>query len=149
MVQGWLGSSLGQIVPDRSRRPGLELYDPKTKETTTIDTCFTWGHVNFDDNGVLWSSFGPAGIEGWFDTKIWDKTHDEKTAQGWSAFVLDYNGNGKRDAYTEPNQPADPAKESASTCRSTASRRRRTARCGDRCWGCPARWFVSSRDRTA
>ena len=90
---------------------GLELYDPKTKETTTIDTCFTWGHVNFDDNGVLWSSFGPAGVEGWFDTKIWDKTHDEKTAQGWSAFVLDYNGNGKRDAYTEPNQPADPAKD--------------------------------------
>jgi len=90
---------------------GLELYDPKTQETTTIDTCFTWGHVNFDNNDVLWSSFGPAGVEGWFDTRIWDKTHDEKKAQGWSAFVLDYNGNGKRDAYTEPNQPADPTKD--------------------------------------
>jgi hypothetical protein len=67
--------------------------------------------VNFDDNDVLWSSFGPAGVEGWFDTKIWDKTHDEKQAQGWSAFVLDYNGNGKRDAYTEPTDPADPAKD--------------------------------------
>ncbi len=67
--------------------------------------------MNFDDNDVLWSSFGPAGVEGWFDTKIWDKTHDEKKAQGWSAFVLDYNGNGKRDAYTEPNQPADPTKD--------------------------------------
>ena len=53
----------------------------------------------------------PAGVEGWFDTPIWDKTHDEKQAQGWSAFVLDYNGNGKRDAYTEPNDPADPAKD--------------------------------------
>ena len=90
---------------------GLELYDPSTKQTTTIDTCFTWGHVNLDDNDVLWSSFGPAGVEGWFDTRIWDKTHDEKQAQGWSAFVLDYNGNGKRDAYTEPNQPADPTKD--------------------------------------
>jgi hypothetical protein len=100
-----------KLFPIAQGERGLELYDPKTKETTTIDTCFTWGHVNFDDNGVLWSSFGPAGIEGWFDTKIWDKTHDEKTAQGWSAFVLDYNGNGKRDAYTEPNQPADPAKD--------------------------------------
>jgi len=100
-----------KLFPIAQGQRGLELYDPKTKETTTIDTCFTWGHVNFDDNGVLWSSFGPAGIEGWFDTKIWDKTHDEKTAQGWSAFVLDYNGNGKRDAYTEPNQPADPAKD--------------------------------------
>ena len=100
-----------KLFPIAQGQRGLELYDPKTKETTTIDTCFTWGHVNFDDNGVLWSSFGPAGVEGWFDTKVWDKTHDEKQSQGWSAFVLDYNGNGKRDAYTEPNQPADPTKD--------------------------------------
>ena len=100
-----------KLFPINQGQRGLELYDPKTKTTTTIDTCFTWGHVNFDDNDVLWSSFGPAGVEGWFDTKIWDKTHDEKQAQGWSAFVLDYNGNGKRDAYTEPNQPADPTKD--------------------------------------
>jgi hypothetical protein len=48
-------------------------------------------------------------VEGWFDTRIWDKTHDEQKAQGWTAFILDTNGNGKRDAYTEPNEPADPA----------------------------------------
>jgi hypothetical protein len=100
-----------KLMPIDQGQRGLILYDPKTKETTTIDTCYTWGHVNMDDNGVLWSSFGPSGIEGWFDTKVWDKTHDEKKAQGWSAFVLDYNGNGKRDAYTEPDQPADPAKD--------------------------------------
>jgi hypothetical protein len=100
-----------QLFPINQGPRGLELYDPKTKETTTIDTCYTWGHVNFDDNAVLWSSFGPTGVEGWFDTRIWDKTHDEKQAQGWSAFILDYNGNGKRDAYTEPDQPADPNKD--------------------------------------
>ena len=100
-----------KLFPINQGQRGLEMYDPKTKQVTTIDTCFTWGHVNFDDNGVLWSSFGPAGVEGWFDTRIWDKTHDEKQAQGWSAFVLDYNGNGKRDAYSEPNDPADPAKD--------------------------------------
>jgi len=100
-----------KLFPINDGQRGLELYEPKTKETTTIDTCYTWGHVNFDDHDVLWSSFGPTGVEGWFDTKIWDKTHDEKKAQGWSAFVLDYNGNGKRDAYTEPNQPADPTKD--------------------------------------
>jgi hypothetical protein len=99
-----------KAFPINQGQRGLELYDPKTKTTTTIDTCFTWGHVNFDNNDVLWSSFGP-GVEGWFDTKIWDKTHDEKAAQGWSVFVLDYNGNGKRDAYTEANQPADPTKD--------------------------------------
>jgi hypothetical protein len=100
-----------KLFPINQAQRGLEMYDPKTKQLTTIDTCFTWGHVNFDDNDVLWSSFGPAGVEGWFDTRIWDKTHDEKQAQGWSAFVLDYNGNGKRDAYTEPNDPADPTKD--------------------------------------
>ena len=100
-----------KLFPITQGQRGLELYDPKTKQLTTIDTCYTWGHANLDNNDVLWSSFGPAGVEGWFDTKIWDKTHDEKKAQGWSAFVLDYNGNGKRDAYTEPNQPADASKD--------------------------------------
>ena len=88
----------------------LELYDPKTKTTTPIDTCYSWGHANFDKDDVLWASFGP-GVEGWFDTKVWDKTHDEQKAQGWTVFVLDTNGNGKRDEYTEANQPADPTKD--------------------------------------
>jgi len=100
-----------KLLPINQSQRGLEMYDPKTKQLTTVDTCFSWGHVNLDENDVLWSSFGPAGVEGWFDLKIWDKTHDEQQAQGWSAFVLDHNGNGKRDAYTEPNQPADPTKD--------------------------------------
>jgi hypothetical protein len=100
-----------KAFPINQSQRGLEMYDPKTKQLTTIDTCFSWGHVNFDDNDVLWSSFGPAGVEGWFDVKVWDKTHDEQQAQGWSAFVVDHNGNGKRDAYTEPNQAADPTKD--------------------------------------
>jgi hypothetical protein len=98
-------------MPINQGQRGLIMYDPKTKQATTIDTCFTWGHVNMDANDVLWSSFGPAGIEGWFDTRVWDRTHDEKQAQGWTAFVLDYNGNGKRDEYTEPNATPDPAKD--------------------------------------
>jgi hypothetical protein len=100
-----------KLFPVRQSSRGLLMYDPKTKKLTTIDTCFAYGHINFDENDVLWSSFGPAGVEGWFDVKIWDKTHDEKAAQGWSAFVVDSNGNGKRDAYTEPNQPADATKD--------------------------------------
>jgi hypothetical protein len=100
-----------KLLPITQGQRGLIMYDPKTKKVTQIDTCFTWGHVNFDDNDVLWSSFGPAGVEGWFDVKKWDQTHDEKASQGWTAFVLDTNGNGKRDAYTEPNQPIDPTKD--------------------------------------
>jgi hypothetical protein len=88
----------------------MQLYDPKTKQVTTIDTCFGTHHLNFDDNGVLWFT-GGGPVEGWFDTKVYDKTHDEQKAQGWTAFVLDTNGNGKRDEYVEPDQPIDPKKD--------------------------------------
>jgi hypothetical protein len=88
----------------------MQLYDPKTKQVTTIDTCFGTHHLNFDDKGVLWFTGGGA-VEGWFDTKVYDKTKDEAQAQGWTVFVLDTNGNGKRDAYVEPDQPIDPAKD--------------------------------------
>ena len=40
-----------------------------------------------------------------------DETHDEAKSQGWTAIVLDTNGNGKRDEYTEPGQPVDPTKD--------------------------------------
>ena len=88
----------------------MQLYDPKTKQVSTIDTCFGTHHLNFDDNGVLWFT-GGGPVEGWFDTRVYDKTHDEQKAQGWTVFVLDSNGNGRRDAYTEPDQPPDPAKD--------------------------------------
>jgi hypothetical protein len=43
--------------------------------------------------------------------KIFDETGDAAKAQGWSPFVLDTNGNGRRDEYVEPNQPLDAAKD--------------------------------------
>ena len=33
-----------------------------------------------------------------------DQTHDEQRSQGWTALVLDTNGNGKRDAYLDSEQ---------------------------------------------
>ena len=88
----------------------VQLYDPKTKKVTTIDTCFGTHHLNFDDKDVLWFT-GGGPVEGWFNTRIFLETGDEQKAQGWTAFIVDHNGNGKRDAYTEPNEPADPAKD--------------------------------------
>jgi hypothetical protein len=88
----------------------MQLYDPKRQEVTTIDTCFGTHHLNFDDNDTLWFTGGGA-VEGWFDTKLYDETKDESRAQGWTVFVLDTNGNGKRDAYVEPDEPLDPAKD--------------------------------------
>ena len=42
---------------------------------------------------------------------MWDETHDEAKSQGWTALIMDTNGNGKRDDYVEPNAPLDPAKD--------------------------------------
>ena len=88
----------------------MQMYDPKTKQVTTIDTCFGTHHLNFDNNDILWFT-GGGPVEGWFDTKVYDETKDEQKAQGWTVFVLDTNGNGKRDAYVEPDQPVDPTKD--------------------------------------
>src|SRR5258706_16405496 len=42
---------------------------------------------------------------------MFDATGDSAKSQGWTALILDTNGNGKRDAYVEPNQPVDPTKD--------------------------------------
>jgi hypothetical protein len=93
----------------------LSIYDPKTAKFTLIDTCFTTHHLVFaeDANNTLWLSAGGAqsGVVGWLNTKMFDATGDERRSQGWTALILDTNGNGKRDDYVEPNQPVDPAKD--------------------------------------
>ena len=93
----------------------LAIYEPKTKKFTLIDTCFSTHHLVFaeDANNTLWLSSGGAGsgILGWLNTKMFDDTGDEQKSQGWTAFILDTNGNGKRDEYVEPDQPIDPTKD--------------------------------------
>ncbi len=42
---------------------------------------------------------------------MFDATGDAAKSQGWTALVLDTNGNGQRDAYIEPNEPADATKD--------------------------------------
>ena len=88
----------------------LSMLDPKTGKYTFIDTCFSDHHLQFDAKGVLWTSGGGA-VVGWFDAPLYDRTHDAAKAQGWTPVVVDTNGNGKRDAFTEPGAPADPAKD--------------------------------------
>ncbi len=90
----------------------LAVLDPKTKKYSFIETCYSTHHPQFgyDGNDTLWTS-GGGPVVGWLNTKVFDQTGDAAKAQGWTALVLDTNGNGKRDAYTEPNDPADPAKD--------------------------------------
>jgi hypothetical protein len=90
----------------------LAIVDPRTKQITHISTCFGTHHLMFaeDANRTLWTS-GGGQVVGWLNTKRFDETGDEVTSQGWTALVMDTNGNGRRDAYVEPDQPLDPAKD--------------------------------------
>ncbi len=97
----------------------LSVYDPKTKTTAMIDTCFGTHHLQFgeDADNTLYFS-GSGQVLAWFNTKVWDQTHDAEKAQGWATYVLDSNGNGKRDAFNEPRAKPDPAKDQRIGCNS-------------------------------
>jgi hypothetical protein len=90
----------------------VAVLDPKTMKYTFVDTCFGTHHPQFgyDADDTLWLS-GTGPVAGWINTRLFDQTGDAARAQGWSPFVLDTNGNGRRDEYVEPNQPADAAKD--------------------------------------
>ncbi len=93
---------------DRSLRQ-ISLYEPDTGKYTFIDTCFGTHHLSFSEDGTntAWLS-GGGQVIGWFNRKIYDETGSVEKAQGWTALVVDTNGNGKRDAYTEPKTPFNP-----------------------------------------
>ena len=88
------------------------MLDPKTMKYSFIDTCFGTHHPQFgyDADNTLWFS-GTGQVAGWVNTKVWDETGDAAKAQGWAPLVLDTNGNGKLDEYTEPGAPAQPDKD--------------------------------------
>jgi hypothetical protein len=90
----------------------IAVFDLKTQKYTFVDTCFSTHHLQFgyDANETLWTS-GGGPVVGWVNTKMFDQTGDAAKSQGWTALVLDTNGNGKRDAYVEPDQPPDPTKD--------------------------------------
>jgi hypothetical protein len=104
-----------KLFPLEQANRHLAMYDPKSGTFTLISTCFPTHHLQFgfDANQTLWTSVGgPAsGVVGWLNRKIFEETGDEAKAQGWTALILDTNGNGKRDDYVEPDQPVDPAKD--------------------------------------
>jgi streptogramin lyase len=100
--------------PLNSTNRRVTMYDPKTGKYTAYQTCFGSHHVQFgyDENETLWASTGGGGGNvGWINTKMLDETGDIEKSQGWTALVLDTNGNGVRDEYTEPGKPQEPGKD--------------------------------------
>jgi hypothetical protein len=101
------------VLPlDKSSRQA-SVYNPKTEQWSAVDLCTSTQHLMFaeDANNTLWFSNPGGDNVGWLNTKMFDATHDSEKSQGWTPFVLDTNGNGKRDDYTEPGQPMDPTKD--------------------------------------
>jgi hypothetical protein len=92
---------------------GVTMYDPKTRRWAFVDTCFGTHHLNFgydaDNTLYLGNNGGPQ--VGWVNTRVFLETGDSAKAQGWTAFIIDTNGNGRRDEYVEPDAPVDPRKD--------------------------------------
>jgi hypothetical protein len=104
-----------KVFPLNSASRHLSMYDPATDRWTLISTCFPTHHLIFaeDANNTLWTSSGVGGlgVVGWLNRKMFEETGDEIKSQGWTPFILDTNGNGKRDEWVEPDQPVDPKRD--------------------------------------
>jgi hypothetical protein len=100
-----------KAAPLKTSGRQLAMFDPATKKLTHISTCFSTHHLMFaeDANNTLWTS--GAGALGYLNTKMFDETGDEVKSQGWAPFVIDTNGNGRRDEFVQANDPPDPTKD--------------------------------------
>jgi hypothetical protein len=101
-----------RLFPLNASNRHVAVYDPRTREMKHVATCFGTHHLMFaeDADRTLWLS-GGGPVVGWVNTRLWDQTGDEERAQGWTALIVDANGNGRRDEYVEPNAPLDPTKD--------------------------------------
>ncbi len=86
------------VIVNNAHHRQLGYYDPESKKTQLIDTCFGTHHLQFDDKGVLWLS-GDSFVLGWFDPSKYDpaKPETEMDAQDWEEVKVDSDGDGKAD----------------------------------------------------
>ena len=111
------GHPSAKSLPQATSIRQLSRFDPTTGKWDLIDTCFSTHHLYFahDANTTLWMSAGGpglgGGLVGWLNTKQFRDTLDGVASQGWTPLIIDTNGNGKRDAYTEAKDPLDPTKD--------------------------------------
>ena len=101
-----------RVFPIDSSERQLAVYEPTSGKYTFVDTCFSTHHLQFaeDPDDTLWTS-GGREVMGWLDTKKFLSTGDAAASQGWAPLVLDTNGNGKLDPWTEPGQPSSPERD--------------------------------------
>lgn len=109
------GSSMesAQVFPLTTSGRQSEVYDPKTGEFKLANLCFGTHHLylSLDGTDRMWYT-GSRDVAGYLDTKAFLKTGDAATSQGWTPFIVDTVGSGKRTpAWTEPGAPQDPTKD--------------------------------------
>ncbi len=97
------------LYPKDSASRHLALLDPVTGDYTFVDTCYSTHHLHFayDERNTLWTS-GGGDVVGWLDTTAFLATGDAAASQGWAPLILDTNGNGRQDEWTEPDEEPDP-----------------------------------------
>jgi hypothetical protein len=106
------GHPSAKVFPLAQSSRQVAMLDPGTMKYSFVDTCFGTHHPQFgyDSNDTLWVS-GSGPVAGWVNTKVFEETGDAAKAQGWSPFVLDTNGNGRRDDFVDPKAAIDPARD--------------------------------------
>jgi len=103
-------NKFAKYYPLRQSARQVTIYDPKTKQFSNIDTCFSSDHNQISKDNFVY--FGQNGSIGWIDLTTWEKTHDAEASQGWCPAVLDTNGDGRiTQGWTEPDAPVDPARD--------------------------------------
>ena len=101
-----------KLFPLKTNARQISVLDPETGDYTFVDTCYGTHHLQFhwDDKHTLWTS-GGKDVVGWLDSQKFLETGDAAASQGWAPLILDTNANGKQDAWVEPGEAPDPAKD--------------------------------------
>ena len=102
-----------KLTPTSRAGRHLSVYEPDTGEYHFVDICYSTHHLQFaeDENNTLWTS-GGGDVVGLVNSDLFMETKDAALSQGWTAAILDTNGNGKRDeGYAGINEPVDPARD--------------------------------------
>jgi hypothetical protein len=103
-----------KAFPIKDSNRNIAMYDPVASKFTLLSTCFPTHHLAFSrDHDMLFFSAGVVGpaVLGWLDVKKFAATGDEVQSQGWTPFVLDTSGDGKRGEYVEPDKPIETGKD--------------------------------------
>lgn len=102
-------NAFGKYLPLDTGGRQIMMYDPKTKQFSEVDTCFTADHNQITRDGIMY--FGMNNAIGWLDLNAYEKTKNAETSQGWCPAVLDTTGDGRIGEFTKVKEPIDPSKD--------------------------------------